>query len=323
MPMVTTPDNIQHSIAHQREVLVYRLAKPMEKLADACRKLLASREKLNSVLRKRLNKIQECKYVYVLNAEKLQISDNISRDETETADFGRDRSTCPYMLGVNNEHHFHLSQAYISLVGQRPSITAIQSVLGKDGKLLGFVCADFDVRDLPLAGGIFKEPRVWRQIKGDPSIREGVFYQTRIESELDRNIDTVLGVLEEIMSAHGVYHVMIHFSSNRAVIWHYDDPFRYHLLDVESLVNLDTCMAFPRRKYPKDAVAAKEQLGAILQGFKKLRFMDDTLYLRTGTLNIFNGVVGLTFSCDGSHYLSCEEFLDKEHAFWMSSLAPC
>jgi len=46
--------------------------------------------------------------------------------------------------------------------------------------------------------------------------------------------------------------------------------------------------------------------------------MDEMFYLRSGTLNIFNGVVGLTFSCDGSHYLPWEEFLNKGHDFWAS-----
>jgi hypothetical protein len=30
-----------------------------------------------------------------------------------------------------------------------------------------------------------------------------------------------------------------------------------------------------------------------------------------------NGIVGLTFSCDGSHYLTVDEFLDQEHPFWV------
>ena len=58
---------------------------------------------------------------------------------------------------------------------------------------------------------------------------------------------------------------------------------------------------------------------AILQTFRDLRFMDETLYLRSGTLNIFNGIVGLTFSCDGSHYMPWTEFLDKRVDFWLGT----
>jgi hypothetical protein len=46
--------------------------------------------------------------------------------------------------------------------------------------------------------------------------------------------------------------------------------------------------------------------------------MDEMFYLRSGTLNIFNGIVGLTFSCDGSHYLAWDEFLGKGADFWVS-----
>jgi hypothetical protein len=45
--------------------------------------------------------------------------------------------------------------------------------------------------------------------------------------------------------------------------------------------------------------------------------MDETIYLRSGMLNIFNGLVGLTFSCDGSHYMPWDEFLEKDIEFWV------
>jgi hypothetical protein len=47
-----------------------------------------------------------------------------------------------------------------------------------------------------------------------------------------------------------------------------------------------------------------------------LRFADETIYLRAASLNIVNGMVGLNFSCDGSHYMHYEEFLEKSMPFW-------
>jgi hypothetical protein len=38
-------------------------------------------------------------------------------------------------------------------------------------------------------------------------------------------------------------------------------------------------------------------------------------------LNIFNGFVGLTFSCDGSHYMPWDEFLEKDIDFWVGKTA--
>ena len=54
----------------------------------------------------------------------------------------------------------------------------------------------------------------------------------------------------------------------------------------------------------------------VLEQFQMLRFMDENIYLRSGSLNIFNGVVGLNFSCDGSHYMDYREFLEKDAQFW-------
>ena len=135
---------------------------------------------------------------------------------------------------------------------------------------------------------------------------------------MDRHIDTVLGVIEELIADHGVFHAKLHFSTNRAVIWHFDDPFRYRLLDIDALIDPNICLAYPTSEYPKDASVPESQIRPILDNLHQLRYMDDTLYLRAGALNIYNGIVSLTFSCDGSHYIPCDEFLNKEHAFWSS-----
>lgn len=296
------------------------LQEPLRLTAEACSVVWPDRRKLDDVLQGRLASIPNCSYLYAMDTSAQQISDNITHHGLIESDFGRDRSQRPYMCEAVPSTGFLLSEAYISQRARRPAVTAIQIVRDRSGNALGFVGADFDLRELPLTRDLYEEPRHWRQIKGDPSIRGTVFFQTRQESELDRHLDTVLGVVEELIVDHGVFHVMIHFSSSRAIMWHYDDPYRYRLLDIDALIDPDTCLAYPRRDYPADASTPKQDVRAILAGFKKLRTMDDTLYLRTGTLNIFNGIVGLTFSCDGSHYIPYDEFLDSEHAFWVSGL---
>jgi hypothetical protein len=40
--------------------------------------------------------------------------------------------------------------------------------------------------------------------------------------------------------------------------------------------------------------------------------MDENIDLRSGSLNIYNGIVGLNFSCDGSHYMPSRS-LEIEH----------
>ena len=53
-----------------------------------------------------------------------------------------------------------------------------------------------------------------------------------------------------------------------------------------------------------------------LNNMRQLRLADETLYLRSASINIFNGIVGLNFSCDGSHYIPFQQFLAKDSDFW-------
>lgn len=314
-------NSLQESIARQREALKDLLREPLARAAAECARVWPERKALDEVLSRALSGLPMCKYMYALNTDAVQVSDNISRDGLIEKDFGRDRSDRPYMNERVPSEGFLLSQAYISLRARRPSLTAIQIVRDETGRVLGFVGADFDLRNLPLTGKLYEEPTYWRQIKGDPAIRGTVFHQTRVNSLMDNSIDTVLGVMEELMVDHGVFHAILHFSSSRAVIWLFDDPYRYRLLDIEALTDPDTCLIYPHQPYPENAVVPKDKIRPILDNLRDLRFMDEMFYLRSGTLNIFNGVVGLTFSCDGSHYLPWDEFLSKGHDFWASGSA--
>lgn len=56
----------------------------------------------------------------------------------------------------------------------------------------------------------------------------------------------------------------------------------------------------------------------VLESFRPLRLIDETFYLRSATVNLFNGIVGVTFSCDGSHYVPYEEFLGRGKDFWLA-----
>lgn len=307
---------LKESIVRQRESLTRMLLAPLYEIARACSQVWGDRQALDKVLQEKFPVVPNCKFLYVLDTRAMQISDNISAEGVIVNDYGRDRSQRPYMREVVPSSGFLLSDAYISLRARRPSLTAIQLVRDENETALGFVGADFDLRDLPLTRELYEEPRYWQQIKGDPSIRGTVFHQSRVDSEMDRHLDTVLSVVEELMIGHGVFHVILHFSSSRAIIWQMDDPYRYRLLDIDSLIDPDICLAYPHQQYPSEALVPGEQIQEVLAAFRQLRFMDETFYLRSGTLNIFNGLVGLTFSCDGSHYIPYNEFLDKEHAFW-------
>lgn len=311
---------MQEGIAKQRDMLIGMLSDPLKRAAQNCSKVWGDREKVDDALIQILQTMPYCKFLYALDTNAQQISDNISHKGLIKKDFGRDRSQRPYMNEVVPSSDFLLSAAYISLRAKRPSLTAIQIVRNHTDQVLGFIGADFDLRNLPLTRDLYEEPRQWQQIKGDPSIRGNVFAQSRVDSKMDKNIDTVLGVIEELIVDHGVFHAKLHFASNRAVIWHFDDPYRYRMLDIDALTDPNICLVYPNMRYPENAMIPEKEIRPIMNGLKQLRYMDETLYLRAGAVNIFNGIVNLTFSCDGSHYLPYDEFLNKEHAFWSNSV---
>jgi hypothetical protein len=309
----TTP--LYESILRQRESLTRLLADPLEDLASSCRAVWGQREALNGVLATGIHRLPHCKFLYAVDPRCVQLSDNVSQTGLLTEDFGRDRSQRPYMRTLP-DHGLLLSEAYISLRAERPSLTALQAVRTDTGELLGYLGVDFDLRDLPQTRELYEEPARWQQLKGDPAIRGAVFQQTRSDSPMDMRIDDVMAVLEELITEHGVFHATIHYSSSRAVIWLTQDPYRYRLLDYEALVDPDICLAYPRQPYPDNAAVPAAQIRPILRRMRALRYADPSIYLRASSINIFNGLVSLTFSCDGSHYMPYKEFLDQDMAFW-------
>jgi hypothetical protein len=118
-----------------------------------------------------------------------------------------------------------------------------------------------------------------------------------------------------------MFQTVIHFSSSRATIWLMDDPYRYRILDHEALSDPDVCLLYPPCPYPENAVIPPAAIHQILDYMRTLRTADETLYLRAASINIFNGMISLTFSCDGTHYMSWNDFLDKDTSFWKSCAA--
>ena len=312
--------NLKESIRLQRQMLGEMLGEAMQRLAGLCAGVIGDRHGLETVLHEALPHLSYCKHLYVLDAAGKQITSNITQHGIDESHFARERMDRPYMQGLVGETDFKLSEAYISRNKKRPSLTAVQIIRNGAGEMVGFLGADFDMRELPHTERLYAEPENWRQIKGDPAIRGGLFAQQRIDSLMDKQIDNVLSIMNELMLEHGVYHGKFHFSSNRATIWHVDDPFVYRILSIDDLTDPDIVLAYPRRPYHERAIVPGEQIDEIFEVLKQLRFADENVYLRAGSLNVVNGMIGLNFSCDGSHYMRYDEFLDKSIGFWFGVL---
>lgn len=314
---------VKQSVKHQRELLTHLLGGTLANLAVELAPLMHSSDLLNKHLVKAISDLPYCKYIYVLDTSGKQISATVEHKGAKPEDIGRDRSSRPYMENMfipRNGIDFELSSAYISSNKKRPSVTGIQLIRGDKNERLGFLGVDYDLRELPREDTVmYEEPRQWRQIKGDPAIRSGLFLQQRVESQMDTRLEDIMTILEELMLEHGVYHCQIHYSSSRVTVWHVDDPYTYRILTMDELSDTEICLAYPRRDYFERNIVPKDDICNVFKQFSALRFADETVYLRSGSLNLVNGFVGLNFSCDGTHYLVYDEFLSRGLDFWFGA----
>jgi hypothetical protein len=308
------------SIYRQREELARMLREPIERVAGQLHPVWLDKQQMERVLLHGFSGIPYCTSLYVLDTRGIQLTENVGHSGLIAGHFKRDRSQRPYMKEAVPPWGFLLSDAYISLYAHRPSLTAVQCIR-RDESVLGYLGADFDLRDLPVTSELYKEPEHWRQIKGDPAIRGLLFQQTRVESPMDRNMDQTLAILHELLTERGVFQTQIHFSSSQATIWMNNDPHRYRILDIEALTDPDICLVYPLLPYPAEAVIPPGQIAPILDTFRALRTADENIYLRLATINLYNGMISLTFSCDGSHYMPYDEFLRKNSTFWFGVAA--
>ncbi len=310
---------LQKTIAIQRDNLVNLLKKPISELVLSLAADINQPERLEAHLIQVFPKFQYCKYLYVMNADGIQITQTIMLGSTDNSSLGRDRSQRPYMSGDFAHNEFILSEAYISKHNKRPSVTAIHLIKDIQGQHIGYLGVDYDLRELPGTNHLYKENYKWQQIKGDPAIRSALFAQQRLQSDMDNNIDNVFALMQELICEHGIFHGKFHFSSSRTTIWLFDDPYNYRLLSMNELNDPDICLAYPRHNYSPLATVPETDISRIFNYFRELRFADETIYLRAGSINVVNGMISLNFSCDGSHYLPYKEFLDKGMSFWFGT----
>ena len=108
-------------------------------------------------------------------------------------------------------------------------------------------------------------------------------------------------------------------STARATLWLNSDPRRYRIHVLNEIIDPSVCLAYPREDYPGDAIVSEMDVRSTLDRFVNLRLGDSIVYLRSASVNVINGMVGLNFSCDGTHYLPVPEFLEKDHRFWFGN----
>jgi len=159
-------------------------------------------------------------------------------------------------------------------------------------------------------------PHKWLQIKGDPSVRDFLFQQSRVESLFDGDLDRAHDIVRELLTRKGAFHVKIHYSSSQLTCWFSDDAYRYRVYVREEVLAPGFADQFRDTALDHlQPVIDAEETRAILDEFSRLRTTDRTIYLRNGSINRINGMIGMTFSCDGSHYIDHKTFFEKLDTF--------
>ena len=153
-------------------------------------------------------------------------------------------------------------------------------------------------------------PERWFQIKGDPSIRAQLFNQTRTASLFDGSIDRIHDIVRTLFLRKGVFHAKIHYSSSQLTCWFAQDPFCYEKFVREEVLAEGFVERFPDADHAgRPSVIDEAELARLFAEFRRLRLTDETVYLRNAAVNLINGMINMSFSCDGTQYIDHRTFL--------------
>jgi hypothetical protein len=307
---------IKPTITEQRKTLVALFEPVMLNIAKQSSSVWTDTEQLNHLLNEQFPTIPHCHLLYAIDKLGKQISANITSHSIDENYYGQDLSRRPYSVSLYPKRHFMLSSVYISQTTGSPCISAVQPVIDEQ-QFYGFIVADFDIRRLPLPIEDTSKPFLLNiPVKNEDVTLMLESTSPRVKSPLDQNLDLILNALHTLVSVHGIFHCTLHCSSGQAMLWHQDNPYQYHLCNTENLLSSEIYQMYRPVSYPKNALITVAQVKQVLERFRTLRMTDDNVYLRSGSINVMNGMIGLSFSCDGSQYMAVDVFLNKHLSFW-------
>jgi hypothetical protein len=159
-------------------------------------------------------------------------------------------------------------------------------------------------------------PQRWLQIKGDPSVRAFLFEQQRVASLFDGSLDQVHALVAALLTRKGVFHAKVHYSSSQLTCWFARDPFCYEKFLKEEVLEDGFLDRFPDSDHAgRVPVIDGAGIDRVLGEFRRLRLTDETIYLRNAAMNLINGMINMSFSCDGTHYIDHKTFFEKLENF--------
>jgi len=303
--------DLKTAIEIQKNSLLDWITPSLAHIVCQCARVWEEPDAIDNVLLNNMTSLPSCSLGYVVDKTGEQVSGNILQGGADRSVRGQDLSTRPFFTENDRKSVQFVSPVYISKATHKPCLTVTHEIVGFAGTLYGYLAVDIALSELPLVQGQEVEKQKWQQIKGDPAIRSTLFMQTRSVSLMDRHLDDVVDTVTNLILEQGVFHAKLHFSSSRASLWNMNNPHDYQIHVLEDITDPTMCLIYPNRSYPQKAKIKAELVPAILNEFKELRQLDETIYLRSASLNIMNDMVSLTFSCDGTHYMTSQEFLTR------------
>lgn len=273
---------------------------------------------LNEFLLESLCRLPHCQLLYAINTDGTQYSGNITRNGIDNNWQGRDLSRRPYFSGNLPYRGLLLSAVYLSQRSMQPCITTLQAVQ-HNGQLCGFIAADFHIKDLPITNTHTLQRMHQQNSQHHPANGLGTKLSLAAKTHMDENIDYLIYILSSLMHEHGVFHCKLHFAAERCNLWSYQDPLHYRLHTIDEIMSNDLLEQYPQTDdYNPRNTVNPEQIPLIFAQLKALRQADDRIYLTSGSLNLVNGLLSLTFSGEGTHYIHVDDFLSQDLGYWLN-----
>lgn len=180
-------------------------------------------------------------------------------------------------------------------------------------------------------------------IKGDPSLRESAFERERYESIVDKSMDQLVPIFEDMLLNRCVYSVFINFNSGEVRVRSVFDPFNEEIHTVNKLMSsayidrhfsavpYDEKSEFIKRTYHSilnDALftnlpdhlqnvfnsshkewspLTENEISNVIIKLKDLRSIQ-SFYLRNFGISLTQDAIRMQFNCDGTHFVSSDDY---------------
>ncbi|MEJ2308737.1 MAG: cyclic nucleotide-binding domain-containing protein [Gammaproteobacteria bacterium] len=255
----------------------------------------------------------------------------------EMAIFNRDRRAASARATVETELICVDKDWFLGFVEARPAVAGrIRALLERRNEEILLTESLID------STGIDSQ-RLHVSIKGDPSMRESAFSRERYESIVDRHLEQLQPVLEELLLKRSVYRLFLNFSSGELRVSSIFDPFIEEIHTVDKLI----LGSYVDRHFPLIPYAEKSNMVRAIYGFiiqdghfaglpgqwqkiyintrgrwtpvrqeeiskviarlGVLRSMPN-FYLRNFSISMIKDAIRMQFNCDGTHIVNALDY---------------